>query len=262
MVGGSGKRVLLTGAGGIVGTVLRRALRGRYELRLLSRQRLTDPPRKREELVLADVADYDELRPALEGVDAIVHLAASARPESTWEQVLPANIIGTYNVFEAARDAGVGRVVFASSTHAMGMYYRDARPLAYDLPPRRRIGDKDEVRPDSFYGLSKVFGEALGRFYHEEHAMAVICIRIGFVTPTPDGRFRPMRDMARTGDPELMAGAIWLSHRDCAQLFTRALEADTAWAVVYGTSDNPRQVWDLTSARRLLGYAPQDRAPD
>jgi len=179
--------------------------------------------------------------------------------------VLAANIVGAYNVFEAARRAGVARVVFASSTHAVGMYDEENAPALYRLEDERTFDEQAALRPDSLYGASKAFGEVLGRFYSDRHGLSVICLRIGFVTPTDDSGFLSPRDVdARDRAQARRARAIWLSHSDCAHLFDRAIDADASlrWAIAYGTSDNPRQIWDLDSARRLLGYSPQDRAPE
>lgn len=259
MADGSRKTVLITGAGGVIGTVLRRAWRDRYDLRLLSR----DPIPDETDACVADICDADAIARAFDGIDVVVHLAASARPEATWDEVLPDNIVGTYNVFEAARRARVRRVVFASSTHAVGGFYEAARLAGFDLPVDQRVGNEVGPWPDSLYGVSKVFGEALGRHYHDKFGMAVICLRIGFVRGDADDTFRPADDVPpEWREMYRRAGALWLSWRDCASLFERAVEADTTWAVVYATSDNPRQVWDLTSARELLAYRPQDHAPD
>jgi nucleoside-diphosphate-sugar epimerase len=203
---------------------------------------------------IADVADLDALLPPFAGVDSVVHLAAAASPTSTWEQVLSANIIGARNVFEAARQTSVAQVVFASSTHAVGMYDVEGGPKLFRPTDGRQYDEHVDLRPDSLYGLSKAFGELCGRLYVEQHGVRVICLRIGYVARHDPPRFpdNPHGDRMR---------AIWLSHRDCARLFAAAVDADDVdWAVAYGTSDNARQVWDLSSARELLGYRPQDRA--
>jgi len=258
VVDGERRRVLITGAGGTIGTVLRRRLRERYQLRLLAHEEIDEPA------VIADISDGAAIRPAFEGIDVVLHLAAAANVDSTWDQLLAPNVVGAYNVFEAARAAGVRRVVFASSTHAVGMHGVEAAPELYRLDDERVFSDEVALRPDSLYGASKAFGEILGRYFSERHGMSVICLRVGFVSPAANEAFRSPRELPerqRAAGPR--AGAIWLSHRDCAALFAAAIDAQPAlkWAVAYGTSDNPRQVWDLSSARRLLGYHPRDRAP-
>lgn len=244
------KKVLITGADGLVGDVLRQHLADRYELRLMSHGPMDVPS------TVADIADLDAIRPSFEGIDSVVHLAAASSPDSSWEDVLCANIIGARNVFEAARMAGVPQVVYASSGHAVGMYEVDGAPSLYDLDDTRSYDEHVEIRPDTLYGLSKAFGELCGRLYSDQHGLRVICLRIGYV----NGSSEPLAPAEDDGGRRTRA--IWLSHRDCAQLFRRAIDADhLRWAVAYGTSDNPRQVWDLTSARELLGYRPEDSAP-
>ena len=143
--------------------------------------------------VVADIGDLDALVAACAGIDAIVHLAATSAVDSVWEAVLESNLIGTYNVFEAARRAGVPRVVFASSNHAIGTYELQAAP-ALDLDDDRVYDHTAEIRPDSLYGVSKVYGEALGRHYVDQHGLSVVCLRIGGTrdptthpTPTSSG---------------------------------------------------------------------------
>jgi NAD+ dependent glucose-6-phosphate dehydrogenase len=158
-------------------------------------------------------------------------------------------------------------VVFASSNHAVGMYEVEGAPDIYDLDDDRVYGPGVEVRPDSLYGVSKVFGEALGRLYADTHGLAVVCLRLGSVRETRlDGTGRDdtepvLRPQVERGERVERLRATWLSHRDCAQLIDRALDSEVRWAVAYGISDNPRTIWDLTTARATLGYEPQDRSP-
>jgi uronate dehydrogenase len=168
-------------------------------------------------------------------VEGIIHLGA-ASVERPWETTLPANIVGTYHLFEAARRAGVRRVVFASSNHAVGFYRR-----------RRRIGVEALVRPDSRYGVSKAFGEALGAYYADKFGLRVLAIRIGNVGDRPIDERRL---------------SIWIKPEDLAQLVRIGLEhPDLHYAVVYGVSDNARGFWDNEPAFRL-GYRPAGRAED
>jgi nucleoside-diphosphate-sugar epimerase len=256
------QRVLVTGAAGTIGGAVREHLAERYELRYLTRAPADFASH------VADIADLEAIQPAFAGMDAVVHLAAAVSVTSPWEEVLPANLIGTYNVFEAARRAGVGCVVFASSNHAVGMYEVEAAPSIYAPDDQRVVDERAEIRPDSLYGVSKAYGEALGRYYAENFAMRVSCLRIGTVRADDDPR-SPAVAAASSWLPLTpeqaydRLRATWLSQRDCAQLIARCLEAEhVRFGIYYGISNNPRQFWSLTKAREELGYAPQDSAPE
>ena len=237
--------VAITGAGGLIGGLLTEHLSGRYEVRPLHRED-------------ADITDLGAVERAFRGVDAVVHLAAAADVDSRWDEVLGANLIGAYNVYEAARRAGVDRVVFASSNHAVGMYQWD--DVGFTDPGNPAIVPADApVRPDSLYGASKVWGEAVGRFYVERlEALSVVCLRIGWVTendepPTPLHAARKEIQHVRERGP-----AMWLSQRDCMTLIEAALLTDERFAVVYGVSDNTGRWLSLGEGERLLGWQPQD----
>ena len=226
-------RVLITGAAGRLGTVLREGLRGTYPVVRLSDRQDLGPARSGEEIRPACLEDFDDVLYAMDGIDAVVHLGAKLSPVD-WEEVLQTNLIGTYNVFEAARRQGVKRVVFASSHHVVGFYRRD-----------RVVGIDDPPRPDSPYGVSKIFGEALGRLYADKYGLSVICQRIG---------------VARPEVPHVRGLSTWLSHRDYLHLTQCCLETpDIHFLVVYGVSANTRNIWDNPGAV-TIGYAPQDNA--
>ena len=165
------RRVLVTGSEGTIGAAVREHLAERYELVSLT---LTPQPFSSH---VADIFDLAAIRPAFENVDAVVHLAASPALETPWDAVLRNNIVGTYNVFEAAREAGVSRVVFASSNHVVGMVELDGAPALYEPDDERSLDHTAEIRPDSLYGVSKAYGEALGRLYMERHGLRVFCLR-------------------------------------------------------------------------------------
>ena len=224
------KTVLLTGASGGIGTHLRRALRDRYRLRLSDLRPVADVAGD-ESFVEADLASLDELTLASAGVDAVVHMGGLSM-EGAWDDILSSNIVGCYNAFEAAHRNGVKRFIFATSNHVAGFYRRD-----------ETIDHRVSPRPDSRYGVSKVFGEALGRLYADKYGMEVFCIRIGNVNEAPLDRRRL---------------SIWVSPRDIAQLVTIGIEhPDIRFEVVYGVSGNRRSWYDNSNAERL-GYRPQD----
>src|SRR5699024_5131632 len=169
-----GRLVLITGATAGVGSHLASTLPEKYALGLHGRSPEKAP--EGVELEIAELGEYQQVLALMDGIDTVVHMAGAASPESSWDLVLEANLIGVRNVLEAAREAGVRRVVLASSNHAMGMYDRyEEWPVYPDQLPRA----------DSLYGVSKIFGEAIGRFYHDEHGLDVINLRIGWFTEDP-----------------------------------------------------------------------------
>jgi NAD+ dependent glucose-6-phosphate dehydrogenase len=242
--------VLLTGSEGRVGRAILDRLADAYEWRLLDRE----PPSASSsagESVVADVTDRDEIRRAVEDVGAIIHLAGDPRPEAPWNSVLRNNIDGTHAILEAAAEAGVEKFVFASSNHAVGAYETEARkPGIYRTEDDFRLDGTELPRPGNRYGVSKATGELLGRYFHDEHGISVVCVRIGNLT-----KDRPPRDYER-------GQAMWLSHRDCAHLFDRCLQAEYDYEIVYGISDNDRRYYSIERAREVLGYDPQDNSAE
>ncbi|MEA2310272.1 MAG: uronate dehydrogenase [Solirubrobacteraceae bacterium] len=226
--------VLITGSAGTVGRDLRAGLRGRHGLlRLLDRAPQEPALDAAEEIVTADIGDEDALVAAMEGVDAVVHLAGIP-VDAPFDAIATANLIGTQRVFDAARRAGVGRVVFASSHHAGGFYPRTHVQRVTDLP-----------RPDSHYGVSKLFGEAVARLYHDKHGIEAACLRIQSWTDRP------------TVHRHL---GSWLSPRDGVELVHRCLEVERlGFAIVFGVSANTR-AWVRNEDLGWLGWEPQDDA--
>ena len=228
------KTILITGAAGDVGTHLRRELAGKYVLRV-SDLRPVKKINKEERFARADISKFSDVLRIVKGVDAIVHLGGYS-VEGPWEPLLSANIVGCHNVIEAARRAGVKRVIFPSSNHAVGFYRRD-----------QTIDHRVYPKPDGRYGVTKVFGEALCSLYSDKYGMEFLCIRIGNVNPVPIDKRRL---------------SIWISPRDLAQLVTIGIEHPAIrFEIVYGVSGNKRSWYDNSNAHRL-GYAPRDNAED
>jgi len=228
----------ITGGAGRIATAIRPILRERYRLRLADVRPADgignlDP--SVEEYIEADVRQMAAAEQVARGAQAILHLAADPGTGATWDSVRTSNIEATYNVFEAARRHGVRKVVFASTNHVMGFHHlEEAWPIRTDAA----------IRPDSLYGVSKAFGEALARYFADAFGMSMICVRIGWFTPrTPN---------------HAGLSSLWISARDLAQLFGLALETDRTFGIYNGTSNNPQRHWDLQTARDELGYAPQD----
>jgi NAD+ dependent glucose-6-phosphate dehydrogenase len=258
------KRVAITGSTGLIGRLLIDAWRdsAKYEPVGVGRSegRYTD--------VMADVTDLDALVDAFQGADAVVHLAATSAVDSDWDAVLNSNLVGTRNAFEAARLAGVEQVIYASSNHAVGTYELENVPELWDLHDPRQWDHTSELRPDSYYGVSKVYGEAMARYYVDHHDMRAVCLRIGGVRD-PENPTHPSQAWKRERDNEdgirelrRRMRAVWLSERDCVHLIECSLETAHDWVLAYGISDNPRKIWDIDHAREVLGYAPMDSAPE
>jgi uronate dehydrogenase len=224
-------RILLTGAAGGLGRELRPRLRARSSLLRASDVAAMTPAQAGEEVVECALEDRAAVHALLEGMDAVVHLGGIST-EQPFDAILQANIVGTYNLYEAARRHGVKRIVFASSNHVTG-FYRQDEVVDATMP----------VRPDGYYGLSKAFGENLSRFYFDRYGIETVCLRIGSSFPEPKDR-RML--------------ATWLSYDDLERLVVASLTAPVAGhSIVYGMSDNTTTWWDNTPARHI-GFRPQD----
>jgi NAD(P)-dependent dehydrogenase (short-subunit alcohol dehydrogenase family) len=237
----SPRTVLITGASGNVGRKLRAAWAGKYDLVLLDRKAGDDP-----DVMEADLADPDEgWLEYFHGVDTVVHLAANPNEFATWEELEQPNLDALANVFHAAALAGVERVIFASSNHAMGDYRNQGDgPITVDLPPL----------PDGAYGAAKFMGERLGKSLAHAFDVTFVALRIGWVQR---GENRPETL------PDDWARSIWLSNADLIRLFDRAVEADLdvgEFVVVNGLSANRGTRWSLAEAEEWLGYRPLDDA--
>jgi len=242
-------RVLLTGAGGAVGESVLSGLEDEYAWKLMFHNPPLEEPD--HEYLIGDVDDPDDVAAAVEGVEAVVHLAGDPRPDAPWDSVLANNIDGTQKMYEGAIDAGADRFVYASSNHAVGGFETEKRtPDMYRAHDEFLLDGSEFPRPGNLYGISKATGEIIGRYYHDEYGLDVCNIRIGNLT-----RAHPPIDYER-------GQAMWLSYRDCAQLHRCALEADYSFEIVYGISDNDRKYYSLERAKEVLGYEPRDNSAE
>ena len=260
------KKVLVTGVFGLIaGSVYQKLAEGPYEVRGLARRtkpsarapqdrQIEIPP---ERLHLANLADIKAVERAMEGVHTVVQMAADPRPDAPWESLLGSNIVGVRNVFEAAVRQGVKRVVYASSI-MVSWGYQQEEPYKRigegrfdDIEPERLHAVTHEWphRPTGLYPATKIWGEALARYYADVHGLSVPCLRIGWV----NAEDHPQK-------PE--SGAVWCSQRDVVQLVQRAVEApdDLRFDIFYGVSNNRWRWVDIEHARNVLGYIPEDSA--
>lgn len=243
------EKVLITGAGGKIGSVLTERLEKDYDLFLLDKKRLD-----KDKSYRVDLSSRKETLECLEEIGnlgCVIHLAADSNVEASWSSILENNIKATYNLFEASRGMDVEKIIFASSNHVTGFYEKDSsfEKRIYRGEGDAQISTRDELRPDSLYGLSKVLGEQMGRYYSEEFGLNVICIRIG--TFNEINRPQEKRHLA-----------TWISHRDFTNLIKKSMESKIDYGVYYGVSDNQRRIWDISNAENELGYVPKDSAED
>jgi nucleoside-diphosphate-sugar epimerase len=232
-------RVLIMGAAGKIGSCLTRHLHDHYELLLTDLRWPAETHGQR--FIQADIADPQAVRSLCQDIDTVIHLAADPNMDATWETLLPRNIIGLYNVFQAAHEAMCRRVIFASSVNAV-----------FGYPPDMQVHTSMPVRPINLYGATKAWGEAVASVYAEQHGLSAICLRFGWVISRDDPRLRadhPYIDIA-------------LTYEDLAKLVIASIDAPDKlrFCVFHGTSDNRWKRLDISDARTVLGYAPEDDA--
>ena len=243
----SGKRILITGMSGLIGGMVGKSLAKDNYVRALNRS-----PVEGVDCVQADISNLEAIRTAFTGIDTVVHMAAYLGPEFSGQ--VSGNLIGAYNVFEAAREAGVKRFIFGSSG-ATQMQYEVDEPIKSmvearwdDVPsPRPILTPQDAARPNGIYGATKVWGEALGRYYSDAHGMSVICIRIG-------------RVVKEDWPYDARHAAVYCSHRDIIQMVEKCVLAPdkVRFDIFYAVSNNKGRYRDLDHAREVLDYEPQD----
>jgi dTDP-4-dehydrorhamnose reductase len=234
------RNVLITGAAGNIGSYFAEYSHQKYKLRLMVQAQNHNIERLNQfgEVVICELADLARLKELCTGIDTVVHLAGDPSQDATWDSLLPNNIMGTYNAFVAAKAAGCRRVIFASSIHAVSGY-----------PPEIQVQTDDPVNPGDLYGVTKCFGEALGRYMAEQEGLSVVALRIGAFQSLEDAR----------QEQGLAMADCFVSRRDLAQLIERSIEVENLnFAIFHGLSDNSFKRLDISDARALVGYAPQD----
>ncbi len=242
----NGKNILITGMSGLIGGLCGRHLAERNNVTALGRQTVEGVA-----TTVANISDFDAIRPAFDGIDTVIHMAAS-RGNQSFDAHLQANIVGVYNVFEAARQAGVRRVVAASSGAVIAGYEQDEpyASLARGAAPADGwpiITAASKPRPRNIYSATKLGGEALAAYFAEAYGMSIICIRVGKVE---------IDDVPASA----RAAAVWCIHRDIVQLVEKCIDGDDGigFEVVYAVSDNPTGYRDWARAHELVGYSPED----
>lgn len=247
-------KIAVTGAAGTIGRPLCDDLARDHEVVRID---------LRDADVIADIRDLDAHVSAFAGCETVVHLAGIASVTSPWDEVHGVDIGGTYNAFEAARRAGVKRVIFASSNHAVGQYEVEAGPAIYEPGYGLVVRTDAPYRPDSLYGVWKAFGEALGRHYSDVFGLQVTCVRIGSITaadrPDDPSVAQSSGWLDLTVEQKFKRyAATWMSQRDFARLVRAIVARDVPFAIVYGVGDNATRFWDLEPGRAIFGFWPQD----
>jgi len=244
--------ILVTGMSGLIGKAVRSELEGSHTLRALNRSDVTGV-----DCVRADISDFDAIRPAFDGIDQVVHMAAIAHGNPEWEQLLPFNVIGTYNVFEAARQAGVKRIIYASSGATISGYervepYKSLGEARYeDAGEWENLTHENPLHPTGIYGCTKVWAEALARHYSDAHGMSMIGLRIGAVNDED----KPQQPRQRS---------VFCSKGDVARMVRTCVEAsdEIRCDIFFVVSNNQYSYRDMSHAKEVLGYEPQDSADD
>ena len=230
------KRILVTGAAGLVANLVIPDLQKEYELYLTDQR---EPKQALERFTLAKLEDFDAMSALCQGMDAVIHLGALGMNQANWENLIAPNVIGVQNILLAARAAGCKRVILASSVQTT---------IGHTHQP---ILETDPMYPINFYGATKVFAEALGRVHSHDGGLSVICLRLGAILKDNDLRVRP-------GHADM---PLAISKQDLCQLLRLSLETKLLFGVFNGVSNNQPARFDLEITRQQLGFRPQDDMP-
>jgi dTDP-4-dehydrorhamnose reductase len=233
------ERIVITGPGGRVGPHLCPLLREKYQLRLVDQK--VFPLTGDDEFVQADIRDTEKMIAACQDVKGLVHLAAISDEDDFRTKLLPINVDGVYSIFEAAREARIQKVIFTSTAQTV-LHYGKGNWVTPEMPPR----------PWTIYACTKIFGEALARYYVDHHGLSIICIRLAWFQNYDS-------PLLHSADALL---SEWCSPRDLAQLITKSIESDVRFGIFFGVSNNTGRYWDISNAQQLLGYQPEDNAAE
>ena len=239
-------KIGITGAEGTIGSVLRKGLSKKYKIISFTLQT------QDFESVQVDLSNNNEIKGKFEDLYTLIHLAADPRPDASWESVKKNNIEATYNVYNEVKNAGVKKIIFASTNHTQHGDTLLTTPETLDPKKNKILSLENNTNPDSLYAVSKLFGEDLGKYFSEQHKIKFIGLRIGWIV--------------KGDDPTIMCGtpsedylrSMYLSHRDCIQVFERALESSRNYLIAYAISNNSRKVFDLKETSRTLDFYPAD----
>ena len=198
------------------------------------------------------MSNNNEIKGKFEGLDALIHLAADPRPEASWESVKKNNLEATYNVYNEVKNAGVKKIIFASTNHTQHGDTLLTTPETLNLKKNKMLSLENNTNPDSLYAVSKLFGEDLGKYFSEQHKIKFIGLRIGWIV--------------KGDDPTIMCGtpsedylrSMYLSHSDYIPVFERALESSRNYLIAYAISNYSRKVFDLKETSRTLNFYPED----
>jgi len=249
------KKILITGSSGLIGSVIIKNLSNKYVFSGMDRNPNENYPELKT--LITNSNDLNSILPAFKNIDTVIHLAANVSEATEWELVLNNNIILTKNIYEASKINNIKRVIFASSNHAVGNFEKDfpyksivkGKYDEVDINNIIKVDSSVPIRPDSDYGISKAFGEAVARYYFEHHGIESACLRIGTVRPDNS----PKTDVRHF--------ATMLYHEDLAQLIDKCIEKENLnFEIFYGVSNNKWRFWDLEHARKTIGYDPKKNA--
>ena len=249
------KKILITGSSGLIGSVIIKNLGNKYEFSGLDIKPNKDYPELKTLIINSN--NLDSILPAFKNIDTVIHLAANVSEATEWDLVLNNNIILTRNIYEASKTNNIKKVIFASSNHAVGNFEKDfpykkivkGKYNEIDINNIIKIDSSVPIRPDSDYGISKAFGEAVARYYFEHHGIESACLRIGTVRPDNS----PKTDVRHF--------ATMLYHEDLAQLIDKCIEKENLdFQIFYGVSNNKWRFWDIKNSYNKISYEPVENA--